>query len=40
MDVWTLRLPAVFIFGEDQEVGGELGRKVGHYVYETLSQGR
>jgi hypothetical protein len=25
---------------EDQEVGGELGRKVGRSVYETLSQGR
>ena len=25
---------------EDQEVGGELGRKVGRFVYETLSQGR
>ena len=25
---------------EDQEVGVELGRKVGRFVYETLSQGR
>jgi hypothetical protein len=25
---------------EDQEAGGELGRKVGRFVYETLGQGR
>jgi hypothetical protein len=24
---------------EDQEAGGELGRKVGRFVYETLGQG-